>query len=173
MICHPLRNSKSKFLHLEIKAKAYISIVYPTSPFSTVHGLPFVLTWGTWSHILTWVPQEELGNVWRHFGLSWRLSWEVVVVYFSALDSEFSGRQIPIVVSHTTKNYSTQNVKSFPVKKQCSLHKFSYSFLKFVICFSVSFAQNVLFIFSQMSKSCLSFKTYRICHFSESPPRIS
>lgn len=49
---------------------------------------------------------------------------------FSALDSEFSGRQIPTVVSHTTKNYSTQNVKSFPVKKQCSLHRFTH-FLNF------------------------------------------
>lgn len=87
---------------------------------------------------------------------------------FGALDSEFSGRQIPTVVSHTTKNYFTQNVKSFPVKKQCSLHRFSYSFLKFLLYAFPSPLPRMPFSYFP---NVLPYPLRPIeCHFSESPP---
>ena len=72
MTCHPLPSSKSKFFGLAGRAK---------SCQMCIQSLSFPQPWPP---TCLQMGQDLLGGIWkcvRHFWLSQRLSWEVVVVY--------------------------------------------------------------------------------------------
>lgn len=158
MTCHPLLNSKSKFLHLAVTAKGYISIMYPTSSFSTAHGLPLVLTWGS-------IPQEELGNVWRHFLLSQRLSWEVIVVYLVPQILNFlAGRSLPLCLTQQ-RIISPKMSRAFLLRNNVAYTDSVTYFLNFCYMLFRLLCLECPFHIFPMSKSSLSFKAYRMSLF--------